>query len=300
MALAPSGEQFEIRHEDQVVVVTEVGATLRSYRRGERDVLDGFDLDARCDGGRGQVLVPWPNRVRDGRYHWAGEEHQLPIDETALGNAIHGLVRWRNWQLLAWEPTRLILGLQLHPMPGYPFALALTVAYALDEGGLRVRTSAENVGAHPCPYGVGHHPYLTVGGTLDTASLSVPAERMLIADERSIPVSSRPVADTAFDFRSARAIGDLVLDTCFADLRRDGDGRARVVLAAQEVSVTLWMGESHPYVMIFSGDTLAAPRRRRGLAVEPMSCPPNAFASSEGVVTLEPGQTHDAEWGIEI
>jgi aldose 1-epimerase len=93
----PSGTQHEIRHGDQVAVVTEAGATLRSYQAAGRAVVDGFAAWARPDGGRGQVLAPWPNRVADGRWSWEGAEQQLALTEVANHNAIHGLVRWATW-----------------------------------------------------------------------------------------------------------------------------------------------------------------------------------------------------------
>ena len=300
MAVSPSGEQFALRHGDQIAVVTEVGATLRTYTAAGRDVLDGFGLDVRSDGGRGQVLIPWPNRLRDGRYVWDGETLLLACNEPKLANAIHGVVRWRNWQLLVWEPSRLTLGLRLFPMSGYPFALGLTVEYELSDAGLRVRTSAENLGSRPAPYGVGHHPYLSVGQLLDTARLTVPAQLRLLTDERQIPTATEPVAGTAYDFRTPREIGSLALDACFGELTRDADSRARVRLEGEGAAVTLWMGDAYRFVMVYTGDTLAVARRRRGLAVEPMSCAPNAFESGDGLIRLEPAQAHTAEWGIEI
>jgi aldose 1-epimerase len=300
MTLAASGEQFELRHGDQRAVVVEVGGGLRRYSVGGREVLDGFERGEHADGGRGQALLPWPNRLRDGRYEWDGEPMQLALSDATLGHAIHGLVRWRNWQLLAWEASRLTLGLRLFPIAGYPFTLGLTIEYELSDAGLRVCTRAENLGDRACPYGVGFHPYLTLGGPIDDARLTLPAERVLVADERLIPVSSEPVAGTPFDFRATREIGDLVLDTCFHTLSRDEDARTRVALADSDASVTLWMGEAFDYVMIYTGDTLATERRRRALAVEPMSCAPNAFVTTEGLIRLEPMQTHTAEWGIEV
>jgi aldose 1-epimerase len=300
MALAASGEQFELRHGERRAIVVEVGAALRRYSVGGRDVVDGFEPDEHADGGRGQPLLPWPNRLRDGRYVWEGETLQLALSDSELGHAIHGLVRWRNWQVLAWEPARLILGLRLFPMAGFPFTLGLTIEYELSDAGLRVCTRAENLGRRACPYGVGFHPYLTLGGVIDAAHLTLPAERMLITDDRLIPISSQPVADTDFDFRAPREIGTLKLDACFSQLTRDADGNARVRLVDDEASVTLWLGNAYEYLMVYTGDTLAVEgRRRRGLAVEPMSCAPNAFASGEGLVRLEPAQTHTAEWGIE-
>lgn len=300
MAVAASGEQFELQHGQRTAVVVEVGGGLRRYSVADREVLDGFGPGERADGGRGQALIPWPNRVRDGRYEWEGETLQLPLNETALGHAIHGLVRWRNWEVLAWEPSRLTFGLRLFPMPGYPFTLGLAIEYELNDAGLRVRTRAENLGTRACPYGVGFHPYLTLGRPIDTARLTLPAQRALVTDERAIPISSEPVAGTPLDFREPREIGALALDTCFGDLLRDEDGRARITLTDDAASATLWLGDAYRYVMVYTGDTLrVVARRRRGLAVEPMSCAPNAFASAEGLVRLEPMQTHVAEWGIE-
>ena len=143
---------------------------------------------------RGQALLPWPNRIRDGAYEWRGAREQLPIDEVALHNAIHGLVRWRNWALRERSPERVGLGLRLHPQPGYPFTLDLTIAYELGEGGLRVVTSAENVGAEACPFGAGFHPYLTLGGPVDRLRLTLPGAAVLVADERMIPTDVAAVA----------------------------------------------------------------------------------------------------------
>src|SRR3979411_1230033 len=100
----PSGEQYEILFGDQRAVVTEVGATLREYLSGGRAILEGFASSEICSGGRGQVLMPWPNRLRDGAYAFGGSRLQLPLSEPERRNAIHGLVRWANWRPL--EHTR--------------------------------------------------------------------------------------------------------------------------------------------------------------------------------------------------
>jgi aldose 1-epimerase len=298
--ISPSGEQIELSAGDQHAVVTEVGAGLRSYAAGERQLLDGYGLGELCPSGRGQLLLPWPNRIEDGTYEHGGRRHQLPLTEPERGNAIHGLVRWAAWRIREREPHRAVLAHVLHPQPGYPFSLALTVEYALSPEGLEVRTTAANVGTEPCPYGVGAHPYLTVGTpTVDRAILRVPASTVLVADERGIPTGARSVAETAFDFRRPRAIGELVLDHAFTGLERDADGRARVELRHPDegTSLTLWVDEAYRYLMLFTGDPLPDVRRR-SLAVEPMTCPPNAFRSGEGVVVLAPGASATAAWGL--
>ena len=189
----------------------------------------------------------------------------------------------------------------LDEQPGYPFSLELRIEYALSENGLSVTTTATNVGAERCPYGCGAHPYLTAGTpTVDTASLSVPAETVLLSDERGIPNDAIQVEGSDFDFREPSAIGKTVLDHCFTDLERDAAGRAAVRLSDPDGhSVTLWADESYRYVMVFTGDPLPDVARR-SLAVEPMTCPPNAFQTETDVIVLEPKASFSSTWGISV
>jgi aldose 1-epimerase len=293
-ALASSGRQFEIALGDQRAVVVEVGAGLRAYSAAGREVLDGYGTDEICPSGRGQVLCPFPNRVQDGSYEFDGRRHQLLLDEPQSGNAIHGLVRWSAWSAARHEQHRVVMEHTLHPRPGYPFALALTIEYSLSPAGLQVRNTATNVGAGPCPYGTGAHPYLTAGTErVDSATLRCPARTVLHADARGIPTASVPVAGTEYDFTQARPIGATRLDNCFTDLERGADGHARVELG----EVTLWMDGGYPYVMLFTGDPLPDVARR-SLAVEPMTCPPNAFRTGRDLIRLEPGQSAVSTWGM--
>lgn len=301
-AFAPSGEQVELRFEDQRAVIVAVGGGLRSYEIADRAILDGYAPEEICDGGRGQPLMPWPNRTRDGRYEWDGRSFQLDLSEPDKGNAIHGLVRWRNWTASEPSDASVTMTHVLNPSSGYPWKLELELRYELADDGLTVTASATNAGNLPAPFGVSFHPYLRAVGAdlLDGCELTLPAATRLIADERLIPHSSEPVAGTPFDFRAPRAIGGLVMDDCFTDLERDADGLGQVKLAAPDDGARsiLWFDEAYPFLMIFSGDTLAKGVRRQGLAVEPMSCAPNALQSGAGLVRLEPGASHVSRWGI--
>ena len=298
--ISPSGEQIEIASGDQRAVVVEVGGGLRTYAVGGRELLDGYAPDEMCRSGRGQQLIPWPNRIEDGSYEFDGRRLQLALNEASARNAIHGLVRWSAWTIAEREPARAILEHVLHPRPGYPFSLALRVEYELSEGGLSVRRTATNTGSEPCPYGAGAHPYLRLGTeTVDPLLLRVPAATVLYSDDRGIPVRGAPVEGTELDFRVARPIGATRIDNAFSDLERDGDGLARVELrdVDGDSTVTVWVDESHPYVMVFTGDPLPDVARR-SIAVEPMTCPPNAFRTGEHLVRLEPGESTTGTWGI--
>ncbi len=289
-------------HGAQQAVVVEVGGGLRSYTSEHGSVLDGYDEDQACDGGRGQPLLPWPNRLADGRYEWDGRTLQLAISEPATATAIHGLTRWANWSVADATTASARMAYRLHPQPGYPWTLGVTHDYRLSDAGLEVITTVVNRSGEPAPFGLGFHPYLSAfGGLVDDLDLTVPAATAYAADERGVPTGKRPVDSTEDDFRPGRRIGDQHLDLALTDLSRPAGGRATVELRdpATGRRVALWMDESYTHVMVFSGDTLDdAGRRRRGLAIEPMTGPPNLLRTGDGRRVLEPGRPFVARWGI--
>jgi aldose 1-epimerase len=298
--IAPSGEQLTIVCEDQEAVVVAVGGGLRSYSAGGRDVLDGYGADEMSSSGRGQVMIPWPNRLQDGSYEFDGRRHQLPLNEPEHRNAIHGLVRWSTWTATERELHRVVMEHILYPQPGYPFLLRISIEYVLSGSGLQVRTTATNLGTQPCPYGSGAHPYLTFGtATIDGLILHVPARTVLRSDERGLPIGREAVKGTEYDFREPKRIGSIKLDHAFSDLERDADGLSRVTLrdSDREAKVSLWVDPSYPYLMLFSGDPLPNVHRR-SLAVEPMTCSPNAFRTGDALIRLEPGASFTGTWGI--
>ena len=213
----PTGSQFLLEGEGQRAVVTEVGATLRSWRVSGREQLDTFPVDELDDDYRGKVLVPWPNRIRDARYVFRGTEYRTAISEPERGGALHGLVLWASWRPLRHSRDEVALGYMLHPQPGYPFTLQLEVAYRLVAGGLEVTLSATNRGAQPAPTG-----------------------------------AAVPVAGTDYDFRRPRPLGPVALDTSFGELERDADGLARATLTTGGRAVTVWMDAHFPFVHVYT------------------------------------------------
>ena len=301
--IPPSGRQYTISHGSKEAVITEVGAGLRAFTVDGEDVIDGYPVDEMSSVARGAPLLPWPNRLRDGRYEFLGATYQTAITEVARGNAIHGLTRWRDWTGSQQAEDRVVMSLLLHPQDGYPFTLSLSIDYQLSDAGLTVRTTARNEGDQPLPYGAGHHPYLTVGtDRIDQALLKLPALLRLEVDDRQIPTGRlSPVAGTELDFLELRPIGATRLDTPFTSLVPDTDGLTRVLMQSPDGRrrLVLWMDQAYSYVMVYTGDTIAdTQRRRRGLAIEPMTCAPNAFQNGLGLIRLEPGQTTSSSWGI--
>jgi aldose 1-epimerase len=305
--VAPSGEQFEISGGGYRAVVTECGAGLRLLEHDGRPLVDGFPEDEKASAGRGQLLMPWPNRIRDGQYAVGDRELQLPLSEPARHNASHGLARWVSWSPVDRTDSSVELRCRLMAQSGYPWTLDLHVRYAVTTDGLTVTQSATNPAtnpvADPAPYAQGAHPYLTVGeGPCDHWELTLPAATRSLSDpDRKLPTGREPVAGTEFDFRAVRLVGDTVIDHAFTDLARDEAGRATVELRdpASGAAVALWVDAAHPWLMVFSADE--DPRgERRALAVEPMTAQADAFRSGEDLVWLAPGDTFSSTWGIHI
>jgi len=298
----PSGEQYEIAAGDYRAVAVEVGGGLRELSYAGRQLVDGYAADALADGGRGQVLAPWPNRLRDGRWTWQGRQLQLPLSEPSNGNAIHGLVRWAGWSPVERAADRVVLIHRLQPQPGYPFPLDLRITHAVDEvTGLTVQLTTTNPDEQAAPVALGMHPYLAApgGGFVDRCTIRVPARTRVLVDDRGIPEGAQAVDGTPYDLGLPRRIGDLVLDLAYTDLVPDDDGRVRVVLTGSDGSSTeLWSDATAKWLQVFTGDTLAPDRRRRGVAVEPMTAPANALSSGSGLSILEPGQSLTLSWGV--
>jgi aldose 1-epimerase len=304
MTCVPSGQQYEITSGDQRAVVVEVGGGIREYHDGTRPVLDPYPIDAMADGAHGAPLIPWPNRLGDGRYRFDGQDLRTALTEPEKGNAIHGLLMWQPWTATDRHADEITMRTRIHPRIGYPFCLDVAVRYALSSDGLTVTTTATNIGDTPAPYGCGQHPYLSPGdGLVDDAVLEFDAATRIVTDpDRQLPAGTAPVPGSEFDFRQPRRLGALPVDHAFTDLRRDQDGRAWVRLRGNDGATSeLWVDETYPLIELFTGDALAPDRRRRGLGTEPMTCPPDAFRTGDDRVSrLDPGDTATTRWGARL
>lgn len=299
---APSGAQYRISHGDHHATITEVGASLREYAVGDRDVITPFAEHEIAPDGHGAVLIPWPNRLADGQYTYDGVLYQFPINEPKRNTALHGLVCWERWTLVVHTATSVTLALALVPVPGYPFALRIEITYTLSDGGLRVRTVATNEGAATAPYGVGFHPWLSpAGADLDDCTLRLDARTHVTIDARLLPTGTEPAAGD-LDFRVPRPLRGIALDDAYVDVLRDADGLSWMYLAAPDGrTAAVWMDGSMDTWQVCSGDALDnVAARRTGLAAEPMSCIANAFRTGDRVVHLAPGERHEVSWGATL
>lgn len=215
--------------------MVEAGAAVREYRVGDRDVFQSCDADEFSPAFHGSVLLPWPNRLRDGRYTFEGTEYQTAITEPRRMVALHGFSAWASWGLIRHDPSSALLALPILPSPGYPFNLECCVEYQLDERGLQCTLQVTNVGASRAAFGAAFHPYLSTGPTtLDRCLLRIDAGTRVTIDERLLPTGSEAVADTGYDYRTARAVGPATLDDAFTDVLRDSDGHGWIRLTGED------------------------------------------------------------------
>lgn len=282
-------------------VFTARAGALRRLRHGDRDLVLPFPAGGPIPDFRGIIAAPWPNRIPDGRYSFDGGSHRLPVNEPERRCALHGLGLGEDWTAEARGESSLVLACTLGPAPGYPFAVRLTASYRLDGDGLHAEVTATNTGDRAAPYGICPHPYLLAGpAPLDEWTLEFSADTFLAADpERRLPLGPQPVRGHAFNFRTPRPIGATKIDNAFTGLGFDDAGRARLTVRDPGGNgVGMSWDRSLPWLQLFTGDTEPPATGRAGLAVEPMSCPPDAFNSGQDLVRLEPGASHRASWSI--
>jgi aldose 1-epimerase len=283
----PTGAEHALERGRQRLVVSEAGGGARSWTVDGSELLASFASGTRDAAFAGKPLMPWPNRLRDGRYAFEGAEHRVAITEPETSTALHGLTLSSRWRASRTSAHGITLSHQLRGREGYPFALDLAVGYELDSAGVVVTLRARNAGPGRAPFGAGLHPYLRLTGDI---TLQVPANTRVPIDDRLLPTGPpTPLSGTELDFRHARRLGDQRLDTCFGDLERGAAGVASLTLAGPR-RLVVWMDDAFHFVQVFTADG--------AIAVEPMTCAPDAFNTGDGLLVLEPGASFTGRCGL--
>lgn len=287
----------ELAVDGASLAVDLAGGGLRALRCGEWEVLDGYPAGTTPHGRRGHVLVPWPNRLAAGRYTWAGVAYEVPVTDAAHDAAIHGFVDQLTWTHTAGfqdeHRGELTVAVAMPAQEGYPWPLQVSVRYALTATSLEVTVDVANAGASDAPLGVGMHPYLNLGGGADATALDLPATRRLPLD-----LMGRPAGEPEPFNGAVGIIGNRVFDAPLTGLTRDGDGWATTTLSGPAGTIEVAVDEAWPWLQVFTADTLPAGEARRSVAIEPNSCPPNAFADGVDVTRLAAGAAWRGVWWL--
>lgn len=297
----PTGQQFEITRGNARAVVTEIGAGLRAFEVAGVPYVEEFPEDAKPPMGAGQVLLPWPNRTKGGRWTFQGETQQLEVTEEARGNAIHGLTRHLEWELLEHAESSVTLAVDVEVQPGWPVPLRATVTYEVAPRELTVTHEIRNEGEQPIGVGVGTHPYFRIGDVpTDELTLTLPASRVRpsLPEEQMPYAEEQDVEGTEYDFRAGRVLAGVNLDTAFGGLVPAEDGRHHIVLSHDGTQLLVWTGPDFRWAQVFTPDDLIG--RGRAVAIEPMTCPADALNTGADLIELEPSASWTGSWGIRV
>jgi len=280
-----------------------VAARLRAVSVGGADLTEpasGDDLPPFCSG---IALAPWPNRVRDARWNLEGEVQQLDITEPARGGALHGLLEFTDYEVRDQTADAVTLSAFIAPQHGWPFALDTWVRYSLDDDGITATHGVTNLSARRAPWAAGTHPFVRVGAApVEQLVLTAPASTYFEVDERLNPTAESPVVPDV-DLRAGRLVGDLRLDTAYGSLEHarpiGGRGESAWLDAPDGSRTTVWQDLDWGYLQVFTTPIYPRPAGTgTAVAIEPMTAPPDALNSGQGLIWLEPGASWQGSWGL--
>jgi aldose 1-epimerase len=281
-------------------VVSKRGASLRLLRVGGVDLVEPTTSFAIPPGMAGVVLAPWPNRTEGASWQLGGVQQLLEVTERELGHANHGLFADRDFALTNGSANSAVMSASLAHVPGYPFSIRLSVSYTLAAAGITVKLAATNTGEGSAPVAVGAHPYLRLGAVpSEQLRIVVPAHSARQPDGRLLPGPAFPVAGTSWDLRSPRLVSDIPRHGTWESA--PSEEHCVVLLSPEGSAVELWSDDCFRYIQLYLADGFSTDEgTRTALAVEPMTAPPNALRSGEGLRWLEPGEAFSASWGIRL
>lgn len=244
-------------------------------------------------------LLPFPNRLKGGRYQFEGKTYQFPINDTNCQNALHGFIY--NDSMLVENIDCTIsygqIGLKYDyrgDLAYYPFPFRLEIIYQLFFNELKCITIVKNTGTTPLPIGLGFHPYFQFPSKVDDVHLQLPPCERIEVDERMIPTGKKLPCS---NFLERKPIGGTSFDTCFQALPSNGIANSKtynihLYNPKSNCRLQYYQETVFPYFQIFTPD------HRKSIAIEPMTCNVNAFKNGEGLIVLQPNEDWGGSFGL--
>lgn len=238
------------------------------------------------------LLTPWVNRVRNGNYSFKGKNYQLPINEPALGNAIHGLLARVPFTLVQKTESSVTLEHAYQGAePNYPFPFTFQYTYTFaEEGGLEITFMAQNTGSMPMPFACGWHPYFSFPDT-KAADLSIkfhPISRFL-SDSQMIPLKEENLqGKSEFVFSQEKVDHVFRLEPREKHVTEFIDHKHQRSLFLTQSSVQF------PFLVVFQ------PEGYHSVAIEPMTANTDAFNTGDGMIELAPSEAFSGQIRLSI
>ncbi len=245
------------------------------------------------DPGRGYpsaLLFPFPNRIKDGRYTFEGNEYRLDINDQETFSAIHGLIAFKPFEIEKQEKASATLLFTYHgEMEGYPFPYEFRITYTLRKSKLDISVIAKNTGEKSMPFGFGWHPYFGISGK------PIAEMEVHVPDRNKIELSDRfiPTGDSSFEHEGIIPLKNTILNNVFSVA---GKTKKSEVSLKHEDKKLVVSQESGPGKLEYF--ILYTPPTRDCIAIEPQSCNTNAFNNGDGLQMLKPGE--EAKFKISV
>ncbi len=278
----------------EATFVPAFGANILSLQFNNTGILWGFENEAQLtasDKSRGIHLAPFPNRIQDGKYSFEVIACQLPINKPKENNAIHGFVWNKKFEAVGATAEKDFASITLKYIydgseAGYPFPFELLYEYMLKENSFSIKAEAINKGKTNMPFGLGWHPYFTLGENVGDWQLQLPSCNILETNARLIPTGNR---NSYNSFRQPATIGNTNFDTAFELTGNQDFFETKLFSAETNNTISIKQSNAFKYLQVY------IPPDRNCIAIEPMTCPANAFNSEEGLITLKPEEAFSGE-----
>ncbi len=302
---------IELKRGNQRLVINQVGGGLISYqveKDGEtKDMIVSYEsCPEEKVGMMGDVLFPFPGRVKNSEYSFEGKEYKISGTKEIDGNALHGFVTDKEWKVVEKNDDSIKLSYEIkkeeYEKNGYPFSLKIQVKYSLSDNGLKVETEITNTGESKAPFGLGFHPYFTAGtDKADNISLKIDAKKLVEFDDNLFPTGKMVGLDgQELDYNQEKKIGEKTIDNCFTGLVYTNN-ISKTEISSKLAKLNIWQDKNFNYLQMYSADTIGDKFMRAGFAIEPQTCTGYALNKPEmGLKTIEPGESFKAVWGVDI
>ena len=282
-------------------LISPVGAALLSLKLAGNQVMEKLATD-RPELYAGVVMAPWSGRVAAGAWvHPDGREFQLPINEPARNNALHGLVFDKEFAVARSTESSVELSIGIPEREGYPFQLKLAIAYELDGGELICSFAVKNLSAEKAPFGLGFHPYFSTKWLGDDVSITNSAKTVYQLDQNLIDTGTQKTAGSTKDLGVGKLAVGASLDDDFTDLDFVA-GVSRTTLSnAAGSGIEIWQEDVFRHNVIYTTDAYEAENGTvTAVAIEPCISAVNVLNTHSDLLWIQPNQTQSGSWGIRL
>jgi aldose 1-epimerase len=282
-------------------VISTKGAGLLSLNLSGNQVIEKLAAD-RPELYAGVVMAPWSGRVAKGSWvHPDGQNFQLPVNEAARNNALHGLVFDKEFAVARSNQSSVELTIEIAPSEGFPYHLKLAIAYELDGGELICSFAVKNLSDEKAPFGLGFHPYFSTKWLGDEVCITSTSKTVYVLDENLIDTGTQATAGSAKDLSVGKLAFGAMLDDDFTDLHFvTGVSRTKLSNSAGS-GIEIWQEDVFKHNVIYTTDSYEAESgTTTAVAIEPCISAVNSLNTHGDLVWLSPNQTRSGSWGVRL